>query len=91
MEFDLARIRAQKNSKLDNQKQVALTLEAVEETLKAQATNQEEATAPASYFAILMLLLEQEEGSSATRSAVLYLLAIIFPKYFYILFFNIFY
>lgn len=52
MEDSLARIRAQLDSGLSNQKQVAVTLWAVEETLREQGV----AFSPSAYFAALVII-----------------------------------
>lgn len=57
MEMDdkLARIRSQANSKLDNQKKMAVVLQTIEESLKEQGQN----TTPITYFVSFLTLLDQ--------------------------------
>ncbi|KAF9581243.1 hypothetical protein BGW38_001802 [Lunasporangiospora selenospora] len=79
MDESFTRIRQQASSKLHNQQVVALTLQAVEETLKEQGAEM----APTAYFATLMSLLDEQKSdpnAEETRASVLYLLAIVFPS-----------
>ncbi|KAI8820144.1 armadillo-type protein [Fimicolochytrium jonesii] len=77
------KIRTQTNSGLDNQKQAALILAAVEETI----TEQGEQLTPLAYFGALMTILSQQAtGGEAVPeaqglvAAATYLLAIVFPR-----------
>ncbi|GBC02412.1 hypothetical protein RclHR1_04600012 [Rhizophagus clarus] len=56
MEETFERIRGQINSKLDNQKQISITLLAIEETIKEQGSTLNST----SYFAALLTTLEQQ-------------------------------
>ncbi|KAI8912901.1 armadillo-type protein [Powellomyces hirtus] len=81
-----SKIRSQTNSGLVNQKQAAIILAAVEETIQ----DQNEQLTPLAYFGALMTILEQQRslpGDNTTASeslgimvAVTYLLAIVFPR-----------
>ncbi|KAJ3086152.1 hypothetical protein HK102_013466, partial [Quaeritorhiza haematococci] len=76
------KIRTQTNSQLENQKQAAVLLRAVEETI----LEQNEPLAPLAYFGALMTILEQQKGvvSGDSRVTVVvaatYLLAVVFPR-----------
>ncbi|KAI9294395.1 NUC173-domain-containing protein [Neoconidiobolus thromboides FSU 785] len=74
MEETLIRIRSQINSKLNNQKQIAVTLQVVEETL--EASKQEKI--PSAYLALLLTLLEQDDGKN--RPSILYLLNVVISE-----------
>ncbi|KAI9209400.1 armadillo-type protein [Polychytrium aggregatum] len=77
------KIRSQANSNLENQKQAAFILLAVEETIKEQ----NERLSPLAYFGALMTILEQQSAAAAGDAskeniivAVTYLLSIVFPR-----------
>ncbi|KAI9105642.1 armadillo-type protein [Phlyctochytrium arcticum] len=88
----LAKVRAQTTSGLANQRQPALILTAIEETIKEQG----EELVPMAYFGALLTILEsqrpvmatlagemEESGKEETRgtlAAVTYLLGIVFPE-----------
>ncbi|KAJ9048099.1 pre-rRNA processing protein [Entomophthora muscae] len=74
MEDTLVRIRSQAVSKLDNQKQVAITLQVVEATLASKGQE----LIPSAYAALLLTLLEQDEGSN--RPSLMYLLNVVFKE-----------
>ncbi|ORZ09128.1 NUC173 domain-domain-containing protein [Lobosporangium transversale] len=79
MEEHFAKIRTQLSSKLPNQQMHATTLLAVEETLREQGAE----ITPTAYFATLMSLLDQQKDDPEVeemRSAILNLLAIVFPN-----------
>ncbi|CAG8522564.1 5062_t:CDS:2 [Funneliformis caledonium] len=78
MEETFERIRAQINSKLDNQKQIAITLLAIEETIKEQNA----ILSPTSYFAALLTTLEQQQTRSEENviGSILYLLNIVLKE-----------
>lgn len=80
MEDKLSKIRAQINSKLDNQKNLAIILSAVEENIDEQKNEK----TPVAYFVSFLLLLDQSvkddvivDSNLATTTA--YFLDIIFP------------
>ncbi|KAJ3179679.1 hypothetical protein HDU87_002885 [Geranomyces variabilis] len=83
------KIRSQTTSGLENQKQAAIILAAVEETI----VEQNEQLTPLAYFGALMTILEQQRSANPTAAAapttadslgimvaVTYLLAIVFPR-----------
>ncbi|TPX37629.1 hypothetical protein SmJEL517_g00697 [Synchytrium microbalum] len=77
------KIRHQTSSKLENQRQAALVLRAVEDTIKEQG----EELVPLAYFGAMMTMLEQQQAVKATESeqeqlviAVTYLLSFVFPR-----------
>ncbi|KAJ3043390.1 hypothetical protein HDV00_005088 [Rhizophlyctis rosea] len=77
------KIRTQTSSGLENQKQAAVILMAVEETIREQ----NEALTPLAYFGALMTIMEQQreqaihdEDKKGILVAVSYLLAIVFPR-----------
>ncbi|KAJ3299773.1 hypothetical protein HK104_007051 [Borealophlyctis nickersoniae] len=79
----LVKIRTQTNSGLENQKQTAILLTAVEETIREQ----NEQLTPLAYFGALMTILEQQREQAvhdAEKQVILvgvtYLLAIVFPR-----------
>ncbi|KAG0363494.1 hypothetical protein BG005_011437 [Podila minutissima] len=79
MDEHFAKIRTQLSSKLPNQQMHATTLLAVEETLREGGAE----ITPTAYFATLMSLLDQQKSDPEAedmRSAVLNLLAIVFPN-----------
>ncbi|KAF0473725.1 putative nucleolar protein [Gigaspora margarita] len=81
MEEQFERIRNQVDSKLDNQKQIAITLIAVEETIR----DQNSPLIPTAYFAVLLTTLEEHCNSptgseNEIHGAILYLLNIILPN-----------
>ncbi|KAF9429858.1 hypothetical protein BGZ94_009186 [Podila epigama] len=79
MDEHFAKIRTQLASKLPNQQMHATTLLAVEETLREGGAE----ITPTAYFATLMSLLDQQKNDPEVeemRSAVLNLLAIVFPN-----------
>ncbi|KAI8896755.1 armadillo-type protein [Globomyces pollinis-pini] len=77
LQAQLNGIKQQTNSGLDNQKQAAILLKAVEETIVEQ--NGE--LSPIAYFGTLMTIVEQAiTNESPVISPSVYLLAIIFPK-----------
>ncbi|KAI9242028.1 MAG: NUC173 domain-containing protein [Podila humilis] len=79
MDEHFAKIRTQMSSKLPNQQMHATTLLAVEETLREGGAE----ITPTAYFATLMSLLDQQKSDPEAedmRSAVLNLLAIVFPN-----------
>src|SRR6266487_2186741 len=90
MDETFERIRNQINSKLDNQKQIAITLLAIEETIKEQNS----VLNATSYFAALLTTLEQQlikqqqqqqrqQSSSSEENvigSILYLLNIILKE-----------
>ncbi|CAG8693171.1 3787_t:CDS:1, partial [Dentiscutata erythropus] len=81
MEEQFERIRNQVDSKLDNQKQIAATLIAVEETIR----DQNSPLIPTAYFAVLLTTLEEQCNNSTgsgneIHGAILYLLNIILPN-----------
>ncbi|KAK9475750.1 NUC173 domain-containing protein [Lipomyces japonicus] len=80
LESKLDRIRLHKTSKLANQSQLAVILNAVEETLKEQET---ELTASAYVIALLSLVGQAFSGSDITNpelaSSAVYLLDIVLP------------
>ncbi|TPX39827.1 hypothetical protein SeMB42_g06227 [Synchytrium endobioticum] len=85
MEVDdiFEKIRPQISSKLDNQRQAALVLRAVEDTIREQ----NEDLVPLSYFGAMMTMLEQQQALNATAAeqeqlitAITYLLSFVFPR-----------
>ncbi|KAJ3156226.1 hypothetical protein HDU86_003990 [Geranomyces michiganensis] len=77
------KIRSQTTSGLENQKQAAIILAAVEETI----VEQNEQLTPLAYFGALMTILEQQRSANSNGAdsldimvAVTYLLAIVFPR-----------
>ncbi|CAG8458878.1 2384_t:CDS:10 [Paraglomus occultum] len=79
MEGKFEKIRIQINSKLDNQKQIAQLLLAVEQTIKEQNVA---ATATA-YFGALMTILDQtsqNEKAKELRGPILYILNMVLPE-----------
>ncbi|GAB5591662.1 pre-rRNA processing protein [Umbelopsis nana] len=76
METKFAKIRTQINSKLENQKQYAGTLLAIEEAL----TEQNAPLTPTGYFAAMMAALQSANGSPQTRGCLVYLLDEVFPE-----------
>lgn len=74
MEETFLRIRGQVGSKLDNQKQVAITLQTVDEVLESQG----QPKIASAYFGILLTLLEQDEGK--LRPSIIYLLDVVFAE-----------
>ncbi|CAG8606187.1 16238_t:CDS:1 [Acaulospora morrowiae] len=81
MEEQWDKIRSQIDSKLDNQRQIAVTLLAIEETIKEQNVS----LTPVAYFGTLMTMLEEQskdvfkDSKIEIRRAILYLLNIILP------------
>ncbi|BFZ64427.1 pre-rRNA processing protein [Saitoella coloradoensis] len=73
----LGRIRLQATSKLANQKQLAVVLGAVEDTLRAQDI--EEFT-PTAYFGALLTLLDQSISNKELAASTLYLLDAVTPS-----------
>lgn len=76
----LARIRTQINSKLDNQKNLALILSAVEENIAEQNNSK----TPVAYFVSFLALLEQtvvddEVAESSVAAAAAYFLDLVLP------------
>ncbi|KAJ3416188.1 hypothetical protein HDV05_002833 [Chytridiales sp. JEL 0842] len=77
-----AKVRQQVNSGLENQRRVAMLLNAVEATIKEQ----KEQCSPLAYFGALMTLLEQQNSHSNSKDAegiavaASSLLAIVFPR-----------
>lgn len=76
MEAKFTKIRTQINSKLENQKQYAGTLQAIEEAL----VEQNAPLNPTGYFAAMMAALQSSHGSPQTRGCLLYLLDEVFPE-----------
>ncbi|KAG2186425.1 hypothetical protein INT43_002863 [Umbelopsis isabellina] len=76
MEAKFSKIRTQINSKLENQKQYAGTLIAIEEALAEQNAP----LTPTGYFAAMMAALQSSAGSPQTRGCLLYLLDQVFPE-----------
>ncbi|CAG8736488.1 7292_t:CDS:1, partial [Racocetra persica] len=81
MEEQFERIRNQVDSKLDNQKQIAATLIAVEETIR----DQNSPLIPTAYFAVLLTTLEEHcnnptNSGNEIHGAILYLLNITLPS-----------
>ncbi|KAJ3038514.1 hypothetical protein HK097_003149, partial [Rhizophlyctis rosea] len=77
------KIRTQTSSGLENQKQAAVILTAIEETIREQ----NEQLTPLAYFGALMTIMEQQreqavqdEEKKGILVAVAYLLAIVFPR-----------
>jgi len=72
------KIRSQINSSLENQKEAAVVLQAVDQTIREQG----QTPSAVSYFAALMTLLDQQKDSENINiiSAITYLLSIVFPK-----------
>ena len=73
-------IRHHLHSGLDNQKQIAQLLIAIEETIHEQ----KETKNPLTYFSALVSLLQQQlqtDSDSDIASNAIYLLAIILPRY----------
>ncbi|KAI9017210.1 armadillo-type protein [Gaertneriomyces semiglobifer] len=74
----LQKIRAQTNSGLENQRQCAIILTAVEETIKEQ----HEALTPLAYFGALMTILDQQKegGEESIVAAAMHLLGVVAPR-----------
>jgi len=72
------KIRTQINSSLENQKEAALVLQAVDQTIREQGQTPN----AVAYFAALMTVLDQQKESDnlSIISAITYLLSIVFPK-----------
>ncbi|ORY01799.1 NUC173-domain-containing protein [Basidiobolus meristosporus CBS 931.73] len=78
MEDIFSKVRTQVNSTLNNQKLPATTLLSVEKELKEKSIE----LSPAAYFTSLLNLLEDQkdtEGDNENRTAIIYLLSIVFP------------
>ncbi|ORX63932.1 NUC173-domain-containing protein [Basidiobolus meristosporus CBS 931.73] len=78
MENTFSKLRTQVNSTVGSQKSAAMTLLAVEETLREQNVE----PSPTAYFATLFTLLQEQQetdGENEIKSAVIYLLSIVFP------------
>lgn len=80
LELKLSRCRAQINSKLDNQKNLALILSAVEENIETQGNNK----TPVAYFVSFIALLDQAISQDAVveeklASAAAYFLDLTLP------------
>ncbi|KNC98554.1 mRNA-binding protein RRP12 [Spizellomyces punctatus DAOM BR117] len=78
----LVKIRSQTNSGLENQKQAAIILTAVEEAIQEQG----EQLTPLAYFGALMTILEQQRATAVDAEqrgvlvAVTHILSIVFPR-----------
>jgi len=72
------KIRSQINSSLENQKEAALVLQAVDQTIREQG----QTPTAVAYFAALMTVLDQQKESEniGIISAITYLLSIVFPR-----------
>jgi len=72
------KIRSQINSSLENQKEAALVLQAVDQTIREQGQTPN----AVAYFAALMTVLDQQKESDNINiiSAITYLLSIVFPR-----------
>lgn len=80
LEDKLGKIRTQLSSKLDNQKRLALVLNAVEENLDEQHNDR----TPVAYFVLFLLLLDQSVTDdtivdSGLATATAYFLDLVFP------------
>ncbi|OUM63363.1 hypothetical protein PIROE2DRAFT_61341 [Piromyces sp. E2] len=72
------KIRSQINSSLENQKEAALVLQAVDQTIREQGQTPN----AVAYFAALMTVLDQQKDLDNLNiiSAITYLLSIVFPR-----------